>query len=169
MIYVTGDIHGNLTRFNSIMEQIKLRPADTLNVLGDVIDRFPYGIQILRKLMGMSNVKIILGNHEYMMLNAVGKPGEPKTQDENATDLWYQNGGKVTHDALKRLRIATRKEIFQYLRALPLNIDLTVNGVDYKLVHGAPVGEFTHYLWEYDDQEQFILVSLSRPQAKKLS
>ena len=49
MIYVTGDIHGNLTRFNSIMEQIKLRPADTLYVLGDVIDRFPYGIQTIGK------------------------------------------------------------------------------------------------------------------------
>ena len=41
MIYVMSDIHGNLRRFNSIMEQINLTPDDTLYVLGDVIDRYP--------------------------------------------------------------------------------------------------------------------------------
>ena len=39
MIYVMSDIHGNLRRFNSIMEQINLTDKDTLYVLGDVIDR----------------------------------------------------------------------------------------------------------------------------------
>ena len=53
MIYVMSDIHGNLRRFNSIMEQIKLTDKDTLYVLGDVIDRYPDGIRILRKLMAM--------------------------------------------------------------------------------------------------------------------
>ncbi len=67
-----SDIHGNLERFESIMNQINLRDEDTLYVLGDVIDRYPYGIEILRKIMKMPNVKMILGNHEYMMLNAIG-------------------------------------------------------------------------------------------------
>ena len=53
MIYVLSDIHGNAARFNSIMEQINLQPEDTLYVLGDVIDRYPNGIRILRKLMKM--------------------------------------------------------------------------------------------------------------------
>ena len=39
MIYVISDIHGNINRFNSIMEQINLQDTDTLYVLGDVIDR----------------------------------------------------------------------------------------------------------------------------------
>ena len=49
MIYVMSDIHGNSRRFNSIMEQIKLKDTDTLYILGDVIDRYPDGIRILRK------------------------------------------------------------------------------------------------------------------------
>ena len=60
MIYVMSDIHGNLRRFNSVMEQIKLTPDDTLFVLGDVIDRYPDGIRILRKLMSKENVKMII-------------------------------------------------------------------------------------------------------------
>ena len=71
MIYVMSDIHGNSRRFNSIMEQIQLKDTDTLYILGDVIDRYPDGIRILRKLMKMNNVKMLLGNHEYMMLKAL--------------------------------------------------------------------------------------------------
>ena len=35
------------------MEQINLKESDTLYILGDVIDRHPYGIKILRKIMKM--------------------------------------------------------------------------------------------------------------------
>ena len=73
MIYVMSDIHGNAIRFNSIMEQIDLQPEDMLYVLGDVVDRYPDGIRILRMLMSMPNVKMILGNHEYMMLDVMDR------------------------------------------------------------------------------------------------
>ena len=63
MIYVLSDIHGNLHRFESIMKQIGLQPTDTLYILGDVVDRFPDGIKILRRIMKMPNVKMLLGNH----------------------------------------------------------------------------------------------------------
>lgn len=52
--YVMSDIHGNSRRFQSILDQIKLQPEDTLYILGDVIDRFPDGIRILRQLMSMN-------------------------------------------------------------------------------------------------------------------
>lgn len=74
MIYVMSDIHGNMRRFDSVMKQIELRPEDTLYILGDVIDRYPDGIRILRRIMAMPNVKMLLGSHEYMMLNALGRP-----------------------------------------------------------------------------------------------
>ena len=55
MIYVMSDIHGSMGRFRSIMKQIDLQPEDLLYVLGDVIDRGPDGIRILRELMAMPN------------------------------------------------------------------------------------------------------------------
>ena len=66
-----SDIHGNLRRFKSVMEKIALKPDDTLYVLGDVVDRHPYGIEILQEIMAMANAKMLLGNHEHMMLNAM--------------------------------------------------------------------------------------------------
>ena len=64
MIYVMSDIHGQKRRFDSVMKQINLQPEDTLYVLGDVIDRNPDGIKLLRQIMAMPNVKMLLGNHE---------------------------------------------------------------------------------------------------------
>lgn len=74
MIYVISDIHGNYRRFRSVLKQIKLKPTDALYILGDVIDRHPDGIKILRWIMTQSNVKMLLGIHEYMMLRALGHP-----------------------------------------------------------------------------------------------
>lgn len=143
MVYVVSDIHGNERRFRSILDQIDLQPEDTLYVLGDVIDRHPGGIRILRKIMAMPNMKMILGNHEYMMLRALGCPYDDYADTGNAIAHWYRNGGKVTHDHLKRIRKTLRMEIVEYLRGLPLNIDIEVNGMSYKLVHSAPVESYS--------------------------
>lgn len=47
MTYVMSDIHGDLDRFRSVMDQIHLKADDHLYVLGDVIDGYPYGLDIL--------------------------------------------------------------------------------------------------------------------------
>ena len=75
MVYVLSDIHGNLNRYNSIIEQINLQETDILYILGDVIDRYPDGIKILREIIKKDNVKMLLGNHEYMMLEALDPLG----------------------------------------------------------------------------------------------
>lgn len=185
MVYVLSDIHGNERRFNSIMDQIDLQSEDTLYILGDVIDRHSGGIRLLRKIMNMPNVKMLLGNHEYMMLKALGCPYDVSDVSNEflqrqALRLWYCNGGKVTHDYLKHIRKEQRLEIMEFLRALPLNIDIAVNGVQYKLVHGAPVEDYienTEYsnptqfaVWERLDQEgtpskDYILVFGHTPTA----
>ena len=142
VIYVLSDIHGNERRFDSILKQIYLQSEDTLYILGDVIDRHPGGIRILRKIMSMPNVKMLLGTHEYMMLRALGHPYDDTWDDGRAMEHWYRNGGKVTHDSFKRIQKNLREEIINYLLNLPLNLDIKVNGIDYKLVHAAPIGEY---------------------------
>ncbi len=139
MTYVMSDIHGNLKRFLSVLKQIALKPTDTLYVLGDVIDRYPDGIKILRRLMKMKNVKMLLGNHEYMMLRALDG-FEDMGDSFRMKNIWYRNGGAETHASLKKLRKSTRREIFDYLKTLPAEIDITVNGFVYKLVHASPLG-----------------------------
>lgn len=52
------------------------------------------------------------------------------------------NAKQFLDDYLKRIRKSLRQVIVDYLRALPLNINVEVNGITYKLVHAAPVEEY---------------------------
>ena len=154
MIYVLSDIHGNMKRFNSVMEQINLQPDDTLYVLGDVIDRYPDGIKILRKLMNMDNIKMLLGNHEYMMLKALDTDGE---DTKHSLRVWYNNGGYVTHKYIKHIRKDIRREVFDFLKSLPINIKIEVNGGKYILVHGSPIENFKRFGRGYVDERDFAV------------
>lgn len=141
MIYVMSDIHGNLKRFRNVMKQIDLKKEDHLYILGDCIDRCAHGVAILKEMHARPNVTILLGNHEHMMLEAL-----TLQHPENLyMRRWYRNGGNVTHARFKHCTKAYRAEVLDLIRQLPLNMEVTVNGVDYLLVHGAPVG-FSHML-----------------------
>ena len=154
MVYVMSDIHGNLERFNSVMSQINLQPEDTLYVLGDVADRFPDGIEILLKLMSMPNVKMLLGNHDYMLSKSV-KLGVKS----GIFDIWEYNGGNCTYKAFMKLPEEDRKRIIEYIDGLPLNIDIEVSGKKYKLVHGSPLDWFgkTRESLMYRDAEEYAI------------
>lgn len=178
MTYVMSDIHGNSKRFDSVMEQIKLQLEDTLYILGDVIDRYSDGIRILRRIMKMPNVKMLLGNHEYMMLEALQ---EQKDILENAEGdvgkllgykyeycmyirgqspkiyQWYRNGGEVTHQYLKHIRKELRKEICDYLSTLPLNLDVEVGGKKYKLVHASPIENYIPMKDHYNSPTEYAV------------
>lgn len=150
MTYVLSDIHGHLQRFESMLEKIDLKSEDSLFILGDVIDRFPYGIEILKKIMDMPNVRMLLGNHEYMMMRALGFPydGEQDIEGETRASLyklWYINGGRVTHESWSRTAADLRKAIVKYLRSLPLSFDVEINGSRFKLVHAAPEDMYEEY------------------------
>ena len=133
MIYIMSDIHGHYSRYKSIMRQIRLRKTDHLYVLGDCIDRNPDGLKILKELHYRHNATVLLGNHELMMLDALTK-ADP---DRAYIHRWYRNGGDITH---KRLRYYDKSEILDIIRKLPVNVNVTCNGVDYLLVHGGPLG-----------------------------
>ena len=70
--YVMGDIHGEADRFHAMLKKIQFSADDILILLGDVIDRGPDGIALLLEIMEMPNVIMLLGNHEYMMLQYLG-------------------------------------------------------------------------------------------------
>ena len=66
--YVVADIHGEADRFHAMLEKIRFSDEDTLYIIGDVIDRGPDGIKLLQEIIHTPNMVMLLGNHEYMML-----------------------------------------------------------------------------------------------------
>ena len=150
MIYVMSDIHGQKRRFDSVMEQINLQPEDTLYILGDVIDRNPDGIRILRQIMAMPNAKMLLGNHEYMMLKVLSKFAVEVTEEnaENyltAEDLmdftyWMQDGGGTTCEQFRKLPADQQQEILEYLEDASLYEEVETGNCRYVLVHAGICG-----------------------------
>lgn len=144
MIYILSDVHGYLSRFESILEKIDLQKDDTLYILGDVIDRNPHGLIILEYIMKSDNIIMILGNHEYMMLDALfynNYDTDNSFSESIEARRWYKNGGEYTHKPWKCLHSLKQKEIFDFLLSLPINIPLEMNGQKYLLVHGKPKQE----------------------------
>ena len=63
MIYAMSDIHGQYEQFLTLLEQIGIRKEDTLYILGDVVDRGPEPMKILKYMMAHSNIIPIIGSH----------------------------------------------------------------------------------------------------------
>lgn len=137
-VYVMSDIHGELNLFDAMLEKVQFSDSDKLYILGDVIDRGPDGIALLRKIMQSDNMIMLLGNHEYMMM---------QYYSPEATDLevlrWNRNGNTPTVSAFEIMEDAAQKEIIDYLHKLPTHEIISVKGKRYYLVHGFP-GENTH-------------------------
>ncbi len=160
MHYVLSDIHGNRRRFDAILEQIDLRAEDTLYVLGDVIDRHPHGIELLLRVMQMPNAQMLLGNHEFMMLNALRERGEslPWPYREEPLEHWFYNGGEPTLEAFLALSKEQRQRLKEYLKTRPLSEKITVNGRRYRLVHAAPAELFDAAAAErYSSETEFAV------------
>ena len=76
MVYCISDIHGEIDKFHAMLELIRFSETDTLYVLGDVIDRYPGGVDILLEIMQSKNIIMIKGNHEQMMYDDLGPIAE---------------------------------------------------------------------------------------------
>ncbi len=68
MTYFISDIHGEYDLFMRLLDKIKFSPCDTLIVLGDMIEKGPCSIRVLKELYALANAVCVLGNHEYDFL-----------------------------------------------------------------------------------------------------
>ena len=146
--YTMSDIHGEADRFRAMLEKIQFSPDDTLYILGDVIDRGPDGILLLREIMAVPNMMMLLGNHEYMMLDYL-KP-DP---DPIAIRRWNRNGNRPTLDAYLKLKAREQQEILDYLRSLPTHLEVEVNGQRFYLVHGFPGANVHDEVWHRPEMD----------------
>ena len=144
MVYCMADIHGESDRFHAMLEQIHFTEEDTLYIIGDVIDRHPNGLELLREIMCCPNMMMLLGNHEQMLLDTFSTKNRI-----GAKQLWKQNGGAMTYREMTYCMTQNeRNEIISFLRSLPDHLDIEVNGQRFHLVHGMPATDTFHRIWD---------------------
>lgn len=118
--YVMSDIHGQYDTFMRMLTQIDFRGDDKLYILGDIIDRGPDGIKLLKTVMRMENATMFLGNHELLMLEGLRNVDDCENdgrEDTEDIDLWLDdcNGGKKTFEDFKKCSAKKKAEILIYL------------------------------------------------------
>lgn len=145
MKYAVSDIHGRFDKYESMLKIINLSDEDELYVIGDVIDRGPDGIKILKDIMKRSNVHMLLGNHELMAVETILATDE-ESKLENL-DLWMWNGGNTTLQDLLALDEEERERIVSFLSSLPVSMEVEAGGQKFYLVHGFPADEIKEQVW----------------------
>ena len=156
MIYAASDLHGcSVEVFEALLSSAGFSEEDFLYILGDVIDRGEHGAELLSWITQQSNVQLLLGNHEDMLLNCDFLFRE--VSEENLKDItqdqafwyrnWMRNGAAPTVRGFQKLldRDPELVEgILEYLREAPLYACVKAGGEEYVLVHSG-LGRFRRH------------------------
>lgn len=109
-VFAVGDVHGCADELAALLDVIAREAADApgptrLVYLGDLIDRGPRNLEVLRLWMqdepvrGVDRIDRVMGNHEQMMLLAVGDG--PHAAKAKAMWLGERMGGSKVLDELR--------------------------------------------------------------------
>lgn len=143
MTYVMSDIHGCYREYRKMLEKIAFSDADTLYIIGDVVDRGPQVAELLEDIMSWRNVRLLAGNHEYVGLRVLGKVCKTSAldgfseEDIKSCFLWMNDGGSQTLSQLKRGGDEAFRRTAAFLAELPLYEEVSAGGRDHLLVHAG--------------------------------
>ncbi|MDY4041517.1 MAG: metallophosphoesterase [Collinsella sp.] len=112
--YVTSDAHGHLRALDAALTLAGPGAQDTVVVMGDMIDRGPDPVGVMRLVRSLPGARVLMGNHERMMLGAL------LTDDASLQGGWDINGGWVTAGQLDALPRAEAADLVDWVAGLPL-------------------------------------------------
>ncbi len=142
--YVFSDVHGHHRTLERLLERVSPTSDDVVWVLGDMGDRGPDPVAVMRTCRELADGHILMGNHEDMMLDYFKDP-----RNSFYAESWAFNGGTTTAEGLIKLSVDERAELIAWTADLPLGAYIQVNGRDYILVHAGlkPLNFSAHSRW----------------------
>ena len=130
--YVFSDVHGHFGTLDRLLERVSPSSDDRIFMLGDMIDRGPDPISVVRCCHDLPNTTVLMGNHEDLMLSYYADPDSSMAQIN-----WEINGAWPTQEGLAKLPVDERVELARWLFTLPLYAQTEVGGRRYLLVHAG--------------------------------
>ncbi len=134
-IYAVSDLHGQYDVFMEGLKKIGFCDSDQLYVIGDAIDRGDDGIKILQYIQVHKNIELLIGNHEFLMLNSIDPNGEDECSGKDAEIWLFGNGGTKTFAQYKELSLKKRQSLLLWLRQRYVMKTLEVDGRTFCLTH----------------------------------
>ncbi len=152
-VYAVSDLHGQYEVFIRGLEKIGFSDSDELYVIGDAVDRGPDGIKLLQYIKERSNMTLILGNHEVLMLGSVDPNGEKKCNGVHA-DLWlYYNGGVATYEQYRELSDDERRSLLMWLNRCYVIKTIELGGRKICLTHSYYSEDLENVVYSEADRD----------------
>ncbi len=164
-VYAVSDLHGHFDVFMAGLKKIDFNDNDELYVIGDAIDRGDDGIRILQYVKEHKNMDLLIGNHEFMMLNSVDPNGKDKCNGDDA-ELWlYGNGGTKTFAQYSNLSTKKRQSLLLWLNRRYVIKTMEVDGRAFCLTHSYFKEELINRIYselQYGDVWNIVWTSMYR-------
>lgn len=129
-VAVISDIHGNMQALNAVLDDIKKEHCEKIFCLGDLAMAGPEPvetIQLIKKLNEEDNFELIQGNTDEMIGNFSAEVQERVKSAFPLMGNALEDDAKIIPDDLKL-----------FLKSLPKQKELLIEGVKILLVHGSP-------------------------------
>lgn len=162
---VISDLHGNIERWEIVRKQLIVNPNLKVIILGDAMDKGPFGVEILLEIKELSEqgrVQYLPGNHDEFAYNYIkARNINEEIYNRNKKGLEC-NGGKSTMEKLnnfdnivleqmKRGRLhkqITLDQLMNWLGRQPIQIAARENDVNYALSHAI----FDTHLYKFNQR-----------------
>lgn len=129
--YVTSDAHGHVRALDEALGRASLGDRDRLFVLGDMIDRGPDPVEVVRLVRSLPNARALMGNHEQMLMDSLRQGGD------TAAMTWAFNGGTTTLAGLDALPREEYLEVVDWISQLPFFATARAAGRSWIMVHAG--------------------------------
>lgn len=146
-----GDIHGCARALAGLLEAIQPRAADTIVILGDVVDRGSDSRAVVQKLIELHQrcrLVPIQGNHEEMLLAA--------TASTVGFRFWMRNGGRETLQSYARQAVDCESSAGPTEQRAEVGNEF--EPPDVKELMGSHHIDFLHGFLPYYETDQYLFV-----------
>jgi putative phosphoesterase len=140
-----SDIHGNANALDAVLADIKARNVDKVYVLGDLCYRGPEPQRAL-ELVRSLNTTVIKGNADEWVVRGVNQGEVP----EQALDMMNKERDWIY--------LQLNEESIDYLRTLPTELNLEVEGLKIHAYHATPNSLFEVVL--SDEKEEVLTAKM---------
>jgi len=148
-VALIGDIHANLPALEAVLEHARLQGAEAIWNVGDFVGYGAFPDQVVRRLRKVAQLNII-GNYDLKVLKVKKKAQQWK--EKKAPEKWLAFQWAYEHLSKK-----SRK----FLRSLPEQIPLQIEGHTVLLVHGSPASIDEHLVPSTPEQRLMELARLA--------
>ncbi len=114
-LLIVGDLAGNFNALERLLSQVNTDIF--ILAVGDVIDKGPDSMKLLNFFMEKENSRILLGNHEFLMLQTVNEIATANSiHDLDWAHIWIQSKGMATIESFLNRSIAGTEDLWASLK-----------------------------------------------------